>query len=115
MDTSLRDSLEATDWQEFDELLLEVPTGILSHEPTRADPGADYVWPEVSGDVTPTYLHGGVVVTVAAGYAWFLLAFWAAFWGFGYMMFTIFMRMAFAYVSRWRDRAAKNTSTGSSP
>ena len=89
MDTSLRDSLEATDGQEFDELLLEVPTGILSHEPTRADPGAEHVWPEVSGDVTPTYLHGGVVVTVAAGYAWFLLAFWAAFWGFGYMMFTM--------------------------
>ena len=89
MDTLLRDPQETIASQELDRFLSEVPTGILTHEPERADPGAEHVWPEVSGDVTPTYLHGGVVVTVAAGYAWFLLAFWAAFWGFGYMMFTM--------------------------
>ena len=66
-----------------------MPTGILTHEPERAEPGAEHVWPEVSGSATPTYLHSGVVVTAAAGYAWFLLAFWAAFWGFGYMMLAL--------------------------
>ena len=89
MDTVLRDPLETTEWPAFDEALFEVPTGILSHEPERAEPGAEHVWPEVSGQGTPTYLHGGVVVAAAAGYAWLLLAFWIAFWGYGYMMVTM--------------------------
>lgn len=89
MDTLVQERVDIQNAQDADELLWDVPTGILTHEPERAEPGAEHVWPEVSGSATPTYLHSGVVVTAAAGYAWFLLSFWAAFWGFGYMMLAL--------------------------
>jgi hypothetical protein len=77
---------EAVEKEESEELLLAAPTGILTHLPERAEPGARHVWPEVTGTVKPDYLRPGVLVIAAAGYAWFLLAFWTAFWGYGYMM-----------------------------
>lgn len=89
MDTLLREPDDIAHSQKSDELSWDAPTGILTHEPERAEPGAKHVWPEVTGNATPTYLHAGVVVAAAAGYAWFLLAFWAAFWGYGYMMLAL--------------------------
>jgi hypothetical protein len=89
MDTLVREPVDTDQLLDADELLWDVPTGILVHEPDRAEPGAEHVWPEVSGNAKPSYLHAGVVVAVAAGYAWFLLAFWAVFWGYGYMMLAM--------------------------
>ena len=89
MDSLVRDRHDIDDFQDVEELLWDVPTGILTHEPERAEPGAENVWPDVAGEATPTYLHSGVVVAAASGYAWFLLAFWAAFWGYGYMMLAM--------------------------
>jgi hypothetical protein len=63
----------------------EAPTGILTHDPRLAEPGAERVWPEVSGPATPTYLHPLVIIAAASGYGWFLLVFWIAFAGYGYM------------------------------
>lgn len=91
MDTMLRDPVEDLDQQELEELMQEVPTGIWTHEPDRAEPAARHVWPEVSGMAQPSYLHPTVVIVSAGAYAWFLLAFWAAFWGYGYMMVTLFV------------------------
>jgi hypothetical protein len=89
MDTLLREPDDIANTQDADELLWDVPTGILTHEPERADPAAKHVWPEASGDATPTYLHAGVLVAATADYAWLLLAFWVVFWGYGYMMITM--------------------------
>jgi hypothetical protein len=89
MDTLVRDRVDIDHLEDADELPWDVPTGILTHEPERAEPGAEHIWPEVSGNATPTYLHSGVVVAAASGYAWFLLAFWAVFWGYGYMMLAM--------------------------
>jgi hypothetical protein len=80
MDTLLREPVEISDLE-----ILEVPTGILTHDPLQAEPGAEHVWPEVSGEERPTYLHPMVLVTAAGGYAWTLLVFWVVFWGYGYM------------------------------
>jgi hypothetical protein len=89
MDTLMREPVEILDPEEVEELLLEAPTGIFSHGPARAEPGERHPWPEAWSDVEPSYMHPAVVVAVAAGYGWFLLAFWVAFWGFGYMMVTM--------------------------
>ncbi len=62
MDTLLREPDEITRWSGADELLWDVPTGILTHEPERAEPGAEHVWPEVSGNTvagTPTSAPDG--------------------------------------------------------
>jgi len=91
MDTSLRDPVEDLDSQDLEHLMQEVPTGIWSHEPDRADFAAQHVWPEVSGGATPSYLHPWVVIGASGAYAWTLLAFWTAFWGYGYMMATMFV------------------------
>jgi hypothetical protein len=80
MDTLLREPVEISQ-----ETNLEVPTGILTHHPLQAEPGAEHVWPETSGEAKPTYLHPAVLTTTAAGYAWILLVFWVVFWGYGYM------------------------------
>lgn len=88
-DPVLPDPEEADEFEQSSELMLEAPTGIFTHEPTRAEPGSEHVWPAVAGTAKPTYLHAGVVIAAASGYAWFLLAFWAAFWGFGYMMLAL--------------------------
>jgi hypothetical protein len=87
MDTSERDPVEIDQLRHANEL--DVPTGIITHEPERAEPGAERVWPQASGKATPTYLHAGLVVAAASGYGWFLLAFWAAFWNYGYMMLAM--------------------------
>src|ERR1700722_2373758 len=80
MDTLTRDP---------DPIVGQAPTGILIHEPRQAEPGAEHVWPEVSGHETPTYLHPAVLIVTASGYAWFLLVFWVVFWGYGYMGLTL--------------------------
>ena len=59
--------------------------GILSHHPGEAAPGSEHVWPETSGDETPTYLHPAVVIAAVSGYVWFLLVSWVVFFGYGYM------------------------------
>lgn len=89
MDTLLREPDDIVQARDADEPLWDTPTGILTHEPERADPGAEHVWPEVAGKGQPTYLHPAVLVIAAAGYAWFLLSFWAVFWGYGYMPLTL--------------------------
>jgi hypothetical protein len=68
-----------------DDIIREAPTGILTHNPPRSEPGCGQVWPEASGHETPTYLHPVVIITAASGYAWFLLVFWVVFFGYGYM------------------------------
>jgi hypothetical protein len=70
-------------------------------EPREAELGVDHAWlvPDVEAaepeDAAPTrlqpptYLHPVVVVAAVGGYAWFLLAFWVAFLGYGYMTLTM--------------------------
>ena len=120
MDTLLREPDDIAHSQKSDELSWDAPTGILTHEPERAEPGAEHVWPEVTGNATPTYLHAGVVVAAAAGYAWFLLAFWAAFWGFGYMMLALAVATLISVTmlglhGGWRRRWAQGDRRGSGP
>jgi hypothetical protein len=45
MDTCERDPV---DIDQLHELLRDVPTGIITHEPERTEPGTDHIWPEVS-------------------------------------------------------------------
>jgi hypothetical protein len=71
--------------RDIDEYIRSVPTGILSHHPGEAAPGSEHVWPETSGDETPTYLHPAVVIAAVSGYVWFLLVSWVVFFGYGYM------------------------------
>ncbi len=72
-----------------DEIVREAPPGILVHDPDQGEPGAERVAPAVSGNETPTYLHPLVISAAASGYAWFLLVFWIAFAGYGYMTATM--------------------------
>jgi len=87
MDTLTRDVelLDDAEPRDSDELVWDVPTGILLHEPRQAESGAEHVWPEVSGNEIPTYLHPAALVAAASGYAWFLLVSWVVFLGYGYM------------------------------
>jgi hypothetical protein len=86
MDTLLRDFHEL-DWPNA--ITREVPTGIFVHQPPRAEPGAEHIWPEVSGTEEPTYLHPGAIIGAASGYAGFLLVSWMVFAGHGYMGLTL--------------------------
>lgn len=69
----------------------EVPTGILHHAPPPVEDDAELLWPEHPGEAPPAYLHPFAVAGAAAGYAWFLLVFWAVFSGDGYIGFVLFV------------------------
>jgi hypothetical protein len=72
MDTLVRDP-EPRDAEEF--------SWAMAADKPATDPARS----EESGESTPTYLHPGVIAAAASGYAWVMLAFWAAFFGHGYM------------------------------
>ncbi len=98
MDTLLRERGDVAQEDVGDLVTPDLATPDLATlEPREAELGVDHAWPHIpdaapdvdTAAATPTYLHPMVIVVTAAGYGWFLLAFWVAFADYGYMAFTM--------------------------